>query len=74
VVVDHQEGAGVAGQVTKAPCQRKELGPAKLFLAQLKDAGATAESRGSHCDQAIGVLVGSDDVEASGEEAVTKLV
>jgi hypothetical protein len=74
VVVDHEQGAGVAGQLSQEPSQRKEVAPAQLLLAKLKNLCPAAEGGGGRCDQAIRVVVGGDDVEVGGEKAVLERV
>ena len=74
VVVDDEEGAGFAGQLANAPCQREEVAPAQLLVSELDDVGATAEGGGGNRDQAIGLQIGGDDVEAGGKQAVAELV
>jgi len=64
VVVDHEKGAGVAGDRPQTACQRQQLAPGEQLLAKLKDVSATPKSGRGKVDQAIGVLVGGDDVEA----------
>jgi hypothetical protein len=39
VVVDHEHGAGVRRDLAQAPRERKQVTPAKLLLAKLKDFG-----------------------------------
>jgi hypothetical protein len=70
VVVDHEEGACIASEHAKAPRQRQEVSPSERLVAELEDVGAAPERGGRKGDQAIGVLVGGDDVEVCGEEAV----
>ena len=70
MVVDHEDGAGVAGERAQAPRQRQELAPREQLLAELEDLGAAAEGGRSNGGQAVGVVIRGDDVEVGGEQAV----
>lgn len=70
VVVDHKKGAGVASELTQSSSQCQEVAPAEGLVAELEDLGATAQGGERHGLHAVGVVVGGDDVEVGGEEAV----
>jgi hypothetical protein len=72
VVVDHEQGAGIAGERPQTPRQRQELAPGEQLMAELENLSATAEGACSNGGQALGFLVGGDDVEAGGKEAVVE--
>ena len=68
MVVDHEEGAGVAGQGAEAAGQGEEFAPREELVAELEDVGAAAQGGGGQGRQAVGLVVGGDDVEAGGVE------
>jgi hypothetical protein len=68
VVVDYEEGAGVAGESAEAARQGQEFASPEELVAELEDVGAAAQGGGGQGCDAVRFLVGGDDVEAGGLE------
>jgi len=68
VVVDHEKDAGIAGDGAKAPREEKQVASGKGLVAKLEHVGAPAQGGCRQGDEAVGLLVGSDDIKAGGEE------
>jgi hypothetical protein len=68
VVVDHEKDAGIAGDGAKAPREEQEVAAGQSFVAKLENFGTPTQGGCGQGRQAIGLLVGSDDVKAGGEE------
>jgi hypothetical protein len=72
VVVDHEDGADITGELAETAGERQEVAPREGFVAELEDFGAAPEGGGSQDGDAVGVLVWGDDIETGGEQAVVE--
>jgi hypothetical protein len=70
VVVDHEEDPGLAGEVAEVARQGQELASGEELVAELEDVGAAADCGRGQGGEAVGLLVGGDDVEVGGLEPV----
>ena len=68
VVVDDEKRAGVVGEGAEAPREAQEVASGQGLVAQLDDVSAPAQSGGGQGRKALGLLIGSDEVEAGGAE------
>ena len=74
MIVDDEESAGCASEVAEEAGQDEEVAPGKELVAQLEYFGAPAQGRGGNRGNAVGLLVGSYDVKAGGEEPLEEWV